>query len=1130
MKAFPLPRSWFSSVLVLAALWCAHHDAVLADSVRVSEVNLAIPTYLAGDPEPNPMFYFGSNSQGAQGRVYPYPLYDTLTHAKSNKVYRIIYLENEYVRIGVLPEIGGRLFEAVDKSNGYNWVYRQHVIKPALIGLIGAWMSGGVEWNIPHHHRATTFLPVQYRVEEEPDGGKTVWVGELELRQRMRWAVGYTLLPGRSYLTAKVRILNRTPVVNTMLCFANLAVHANDQYQIIFPPDVQFVTHHAKREFAAWPIATGRYAGADFGGGTDVSWYSNHFNANSMFAWDSKADFFGGYDHGKQAGTLSIADHHIIPGKKFWTWGSGPRGRMWDKILTDTDGPYIELMTGAFSDNQPDYSWLQPFETKSFELHWYPFRDIGGAKAANLEAAVNLEVASNNTVKVGFCTTAAHRSATALLKAGDKVLFEEDNVRINPGRPYVKTVRIPPSLSQYDLNASLSAEGRELISYSPPHLESRPVPEAITPPAEPKDVKTVEELYLVGLRIEQFHAPGRDPLPYWEEALRRDPGDAQVNTVLGIRELKQARYEQAELHLRAALARLTANYTAPRNGEAFYHLGIALQAQGKSDQAFDAFSKAIWSEAWRDPGYFSLAEIAAQRGRFRSALEYVGHSLEANALNLRALTLKAALLRHLDRRKEALEALREAARKTDPLDVGLMAERWLAGDRTAASELKMTLRNHPQNGLEAATEYGNAGLWQDGTAVLQQFVDAAEDKGHASPLAYYYLGQFAERMGDSQKASAYRELAANSPPNYAFPFQWELLPVLRRALELNPRDARAAYYLGNLLFDSQPEQAVSYWEKSATVDPSFSIVHRNLAAACAHRQPTNDVAHAIAELEQAVALPDKYALHFTELDELYAKTGKPPKQRLALLEQNQAIVATRDDALSREIGLKVFAAKYDEAIQLMTARTFSVWEGGTLDVADHWVDAHLLRGQRELTAQKPAAALADFQAAGAIPDNLPSDASAGRGHEAETAYWSGLAYAGTGDASKARECWQRAISPSKEERGRMRSGGRSDSHPSAERYYQALAQRKLGQKEQADAVLHDLLQAATAELERAATPTENESTDRRSRRSRPGFSHYLAGLAHLGLGHEQAAKEQFTAALAASPDLLGAKAALEAMR
>ena len=143
--------------------------------------------------------------------------------------------------------------------------------------------------------------------------------------------------------------------------------------------------------------------------------YLPHPSPISFFAWNYEDDFFAGYDHGRQAGTMSVADHHAVPGKKFWTWGNGPSGRMWDGILTDEDGPYIELMTGAYSDNQPDYSWLEPYQARSVEMYWYPFRDIGGVKNVNLEAAVNLEVADDGTATVGIYTTSAHPAATVLL-------------------------------------------------------------------------------------------------------------------------------------------------------------------------------------------------------------------------------------------------------------------------------------------------------------------------------------------------------------------------------------------------------------------------------------------------------------------------------------------------------------------------------------------------------------------------------------------------------------------------------------------------------------------------------------------------------------------------------------------
>ena len=177
----PMKRS-IPILVVFAAILGGSRSAGAESFVKVYEQPVVIPTYLIGPPDPTPRFYSGGNSQGAQHRIYPYPAYDNLTAEKVDQTYTMVYLENEYVRIGILPEIGGKVFEAIDKTNGYNFVYRQHVIKPALISLLGAWISGGMEWDVPHHHRATSFLPVQYTIEDNADQSKTVWVGELELR------------------------------------------------------------------------------------------------------------------------------------------------------------------------------------------------------------------------------------------------------------------------------------------------------------------------------------------------------------------------------------------------------------------------------------------------------------------------------------------------------------------------------------------------------------------------------------------------------------------------------------------------------------------------------------------------------------------------------------------------------------------------------------------------------------------------------------------------------------------------------------------------------------------------------------------------------------------------------------
>ena len=1079
--------------------------------VKVWETTIIVPTYLAGNPEPNPSFFFGRQSQGAQGPVYPYPMYDTLTGKKVDKTYTIVYLENEYLRIGVLPEIGGRIFEGIDKTNNYNFIYRQHVIKPALIGLIGAWMSGGVEWNIPHHHRASTFIPVQYKVEEDTDGSKTVWVGELEVRQRMRWAVGYTLRPGKAILEASVRILNRTPAVNTMLCFANLAVHANENYQVIFPPSTQFGVHHAKREFTDWPISHSTYGGADFSKGVDISWYKNHLSANSVFAWNYEDDFFAGYDHGKEAGTMSVADHNIVPGKKFWTWGNGASGKRWDATLSDTDGPYIELMVGAYSDNQPDYSWLQPYETRSFTMNWYPFRDIGGVKKANLDAAVNLEV-NAGTAKVGFYTTSAHASTRAVLKAGNKVLLRE-TVAIDPAKPYVKQVAVPAGIDEHDLVASLWDGTKELVSYSPIRLTPQPTPPVVTPPPPPPEVKTTEELYLIGLRAQQFHDPNVDPLLYWQEALRRDPGDVRVNTVLGITAFTKARYAEAEKYLRQALERLTDRYTTPKDAEAVYYLGATLKAEGRNDEAFTWFYKATWSAAWKAASYYSLAQISTASSDMAAALDFVNRSIDSNALNLRAQNLKAAVLRHLGRNQEALAVLANASHAADPLDVRAMAEMYLASpSKEAAKRLASTMNDHPATAQETAAEYLDEGLWQDGADVLLQSTLAAQDKSRIHPMTYYYLGYFADKLGEAENAQKYYQQAMSIPPDYVFPFQNEAIDVLRRAIAANYRDSRAPYYLGNLLYDWQPAEATRMWEASAALDPSFSITHRNLAAAYMHQASGADLAKAISELEKAVSLEPKYALHFTELDELYEQAGTPLEKRLPLFQQNANVVARRDDALNRALALQVATGQVDDAIRIMTTHTFAVAEGANLNVVEHWTEAHILRAQTEIRTQRYKEALADLEAAATIPANLPVGFLGGaNAREAEIAYWTGVAYEGSGDAQKAADSWKRAVSPP----GRIAAGG------TAQPYYRGLAFQKLGQPEKAQALFQGLVQSGENALQRPVPPA--------GARARTANAHYLAGLGYLGLQDQVQAKAELTQAVQISPDLVGARTALASL-
>lgn len=699
----------------------------------------------------------------------------------------------------------------------------------------------------------------------------------------------------------------------------------------------------------------------------------------------------------------------------------------------------------------------------------------------------------------------------------------ERTVAIDPAHPFIEEVALPDRPNKPALRASLTVDGKELVAYSPEPPRDDPMPEAVTEPPPPEKIETNEELYLTGRRIEQFHNARLDSESYWKEGLRRDPGDVRINTALGIRDFKEARYEEAEQLFRKALERLTARYTTPEDAKPLYYLGLSLKAQGRMDEAFDQLYLATWSAAWRSPAYFALAQIAAGRGEFSRALDLVDRSLEANTLNLRALNLKAAILRHLGRSDEAVRLLETSVHDVDPLDVRTLAERRLASGKSADREaLVDTMQEHPVTAEETAAEYLSAGLWQDGARVLGELVGNQSDESPMSPMVLYYLGYFEDRLGDRDRAGELYRRASRLSPEYVFPFEPEAIPILRRAMEVNPKDARAPYYLGNLLFDWQPDEAVSLWDRSVALDPSYPVVHRNLAIAWSHRSAGNDLQKAVDQLERAVSLSEKYALHFVELDELYEAVGAPLEKRLNLLEANHEIVAKRDDGVAREIALEVAARKYDDAIRLMKDRRFNIWEGGTLDVAGSWTDAHLLRGQRSLESEKTEEALADFRAAGEIPDNLPSEDRGSGRRLAELDYWIGTALEKAGKFAEARQVWKEAIgkldATSRNHADRLSGPG------GVQRFYEGAILQKLGRASEATNLFQGLLESAHKGVENSQLNMNGgpSAADLGAQRNRLASAHYLTGLAHQGLGEPARAKAKFQKALDVDPCLVGA--------
>ena len=496
--------------------------ANLLAQVKMTEEMWPLPTYEVEPAEKAPYFFTGENYQGARKVIYPYALNDVISNTKETQEWQTLTLENEYIKLGITPEMGGKLYYATDKSNDYNFIYKNNEVKPSNIGMTVAWTSGGIEWCVFHHHRPSTMLPMDYSTAENEDGSKTIFIGETEPRHRMRWTIGVTVRPGKSYFEAEVSIYNPTPYTNTFLYWANVAAHTNENYQIIFPPSVEFATFHSKNDFTQWPFSTEEYVGQDFTEGVDISYWKNVKGSASFFAWDLQEDFMGGYDHGTNSGTVHIGDHNIIKGAKCWEWGSGPVGQATEGKLTETSGPYVEIMVGAYSDNQPDYTWIKPYEVKRWKQYWYPVKDIEGFKNANLDAAVNLEKREGNTVFLGYHSTQKLENARILLKNGNNIVYQKD-IQISPEKAFVQSVKMKGDFNLTDLYTEMVdlKTNTTIISYQPlEKKKTEELPQEVKRPLAPEDIETVDELYVTGSRMEQFY---KNPDSYYQEVLKRDP-------------------------------------------------------------------------------------------------------------------------------------------------------------------------------------------------------------------------------------------------------------------------------------------------------------------------------------------------------------------------------------------------------------------------------------------------------------------------------------------------------------------------------------------------------------------------------------------------------------------------------
>lgn len=1027
----------------------------MSDQVKVWVEDFIIPTYPIGQPEKNPMFLEKRIYQGSSGAVYPHAVIEKISDQKTDKAYKAVFLENAYIKIMVLPELGGRIQMAYDKVKQRHFIYYNQVIKPALVGLTGPWISGGIEFNWPQHHRPSTFEPVDYTIEENKDGSITIWVNEVERMFRTKGMAGFTLYPGKAYIEIKGKLYNRTPFPQTFLWWANPAVKVNDHYQSIFPPDVFAVFDHGKRDVSSFPIAKGVYYKVDYAPGTDISRYKNIPVPTSYMAITSKYNFIGGYEHDTKGGLLHVADHHISPGKKQWTWGHGEFGQSWDRNLTDEDGPYIELMTGVFTDNQPDFSWLQPYEEKSFVQYFMPYREVGVVKNATRDAVAGIEIKDNHVEIKLYLTSYYSKVKIALLHANTE-LFSE-TISSSPETPFLKTITLEETVAAEELKLVVTnlENGKVLVSYRQDKTVEQEIPSPAQAAKRPNEFENNEQLYLTGLHIEQYRHATYVATDYYEEALRRDTKDIRCNNAMGLWYLRRGQFAKAEPFLRKAISTLTQLNPNPYDGECYYNLGWSLKMQGRKDEAFDAFYKSIWNDAWQQASYLNLARIACERGEFEEALELIEKSLIRNYHSHTARHAKVFILRKLGRLDDAHHLINESL-AIDPFNFGCLFERYLLfignqQNEEAAAALTALLkvsRNWVHNFIEYAFDYAHAGLFEEATALLQIHIDNGAE---LYPMVMYYLGWFAYKQGLEAEAVSFYKQASALNPDFCFPNRIEDVLVLQTAMQLNRDDAKAPYYLGNFWYDKrQYKEAIQCWETSVQTDDNFPTVHRNLSLA--YYNKLNDPVKALASLEKAFSLDTTDARVLMELDQLYKKLNKPHIERLAILERYLPLVESRDDLYLERVTLYNQIGQYQKAKELIASFTFHPWEGGEGKVVGQYLLCHLELAKLAIEKGKADEALQLLNEAETYPLNLGEGKLFGA-QENDIHYLKGQAYELKGDRNIAEVYYRKATQGISEP---VQAIFYNDPQPD-KIFYQGLAWIKLGEAEKAASIFNGLI-------------------------------------------------------------------------
>lgn len=1045
--------------------------------VKVSIEEITLPTYKIEKEDINPPFF--------EKNIYPYPKNDFLTNEKENKKYKAIILENKYLKIIILPELGGRIFSVFDKISGKEVFYRNNVVKPALLGLRGAWISGGFEFNFLTNgtagHTVTTVSPIDYYIKENTDGSATVFIGEIEQVSRMKWIVGITLRPNERLFEVEVKIINRNFLPNRYYFWTNVAIPANEYIQYIYPMNKAYYYFYSM--YRIWYMQDTYIGPYPILNGIDLSWQKNHVESNDIFGFNVKEDFFGYYDYKNEIGAIHVADHNIVQGRKIWNWGNSDNGLFFStKALTDEDGHYAEIQSGRF-ETQSIFGIIDPLIYENWKEYWYPISNTNGFTYANKLAAINVKKYSkNDKVGIDFSLIVNKEIKNAILQIFSKdSLILEDKISISPEEIYKKSLMINHK-EPIKVNL-ISSNGEKILTYSEEEAKEEI---KLTKLIDKREVlNTPQDFIIEGFKLEKS-GDMLNAKKMYEKALEINPEFIDGNLSLGKVFLQMGLYNNAEKCFRKVLE------IDENNIDAIFYLGLILREIEKFNESEKFLWKLFNSQKYSSLASYLLGEIKINEKKYESAEIFFKNSIKYNNSNIRALNGLAISLRKQGKYKDAIKILEEIL-ILDPLNCLSLYEIYKnyslikeKDKEEALKEFKKLIERTIHNCLETVIEYIRFGLIEEAIEILE-FALKSKNEYKENPLIYSYLSYCYLNLGNKEEAKKYASLIEKCKLDYCFPNKLEEEKMLRKIIESNMGNGKIYYCLGNLLFSKHRyDEALSLWEKAIELGLKYSVLHRNIGLAL--WKIKNNPHAALREYEKAIKLNKNDYRLYLEIFDICEILGLYEKEVEILGNAPNSVL--RNGNVLAKLALAYFnIGNIEKSLEILMKNNFPSREFKVIDFSiwDLYHDACIELGLNKFKEGKNEEALKYFKKAMEYPHNLGIGAPY-RKLNADALYYMGIVYEKLNKINEAKECWKEAINEEHEWWSELR-------------YYEALSFQKLGKYIEAENILDDMIKKANENL----------------KYSDVAYWHFIKGLALKGKGKYFDSIEELEKALKMDP-------------